>query len=233
MPLISCLVITGFTLIPRTTSSVLRTRGALCQGKSLHHCLGDLEAPPFCLLSRSSTGNPLDNKAHPMANTSQALDLEGIIHREMHEIAEQIRIMNEINACLVQHLATNNPPPPIAPIPNEADWARHSYRVGDQDSQSRHSTSQRNSAKSHPHQSMSLHSRHGRNFAMSESRSSSRILDTTGEETKRRGRSPCRDDQALKCRDKSTTQKIKDRDARIDAINTGTNGPVTVDTLIK
>ncbi|GFS36231.1 hypothetical protein Acr_00g0044820 [Actinidia rufa] len=33
-------------------------------------------------------------------------------------------------------------------------------------------------------------------------------------------------------RDKSTTQKIKDLDARIDAINTGANIPITVDALI-
>ena len=34
-----------------------------------------------------------------MASTNQALDLEGI-HREMHGIADQIKIMNEINARL-------------------------------------------------------------------------------------------------------------------------------------
>ncbi|GFZ18658.1 hypothetical protein Acr_27g0003970 [Actinidia rufa] len=45
-----------------------------------------------------------------MANTSQASDLEGL-HREMHGIAEQIRIMNENNARLIQHLSMNNPPP--------------------------------------------------------------------------------------------------------------------------
>ena len=39
-----------------------------------------------------------------MANTSQAPDLEGL-HREMHGIAEQIRIMNENNARLIQHLS--------------------------------------------------------------------------------------------------------------------------------
>ena len=43
-----------------------------------------------------------------MANTSQASDLEGL-YREMHGIAEQIRIMNENNALLIQHLTTNNP----------------------------------------------------------------------------------------------------------------------------
>ncbi|GFS38115.1 hypothetical protein Acr_00g0055790 [Actinidia rufa] len=48
----------------------------------------------------------------------------------------------------------------------------------------------------------------------------------------RRGRSPCRNDQAPKRRDKSTTQKIKDLDAHIDTINTDTNS-ITMDTLIR
>ena len=51
-----------------------------------------------------------------MANTSQTPNLEGL-HREMHGIAEQIRIMNENNVCLIQPLTTNNPsPPPAVPI---------------------------------------------------------------------------------------------------------------------
>ena len=45
--------------------------------------------------------------------------------------------------------------------------------------------------------------------------------------------SPCRDDQAHKRRDKSTTQKIKDLDAWIDTINTGVKAPITVDALIR
>ncbi|GFZ06699.1 hypothetical protein Acr_18g0008690 [Actinidia rufa] len=52
------------------------------------------------LLPKQSTNNPLDNRAQPMANTCQALNLDGI-HREMYGIAEQIRIMNEINVPLV------------------------------------------------------------------------------------------------------------------------------------
>ena len=52
------------------------------------------------LLPKQSTSKPLDNKAHPMENAGQAPDLEGI-HREMHGIAEQIKIMNEINVRLV------------------------------------------------------------------------------------------------------------------------------------
>ena len=50
-----------------------------------------------------------------MTNTSQVLDLEGIIHREMHGIIEKIKVLNEINARLLKHLATNNLPPPAAP----------------------------------------------------------------------------------------------------------------------
>lgn len=52
------------------------------------------------LLSRQNISSPLDNRTPSMASVGQAPDLEGI-HREMHEIAEQIRIMNEINARLV------------------------------------------------------------------------------------------------------------------------------------
>ena len=44
---------------------------------------------------------------------------------------------------------------------------------------------------------------------------------------------PYQDDRALRWQDESTTQKIKDLNARIDAINTSVNTPVTVDALIK
>ncbi|GFZ20946.1 hypothetical protein Acr_29g0001080 [Actinidia rufa] len=81
-----------------------------------------------------STSSPLDNRAHLMANTSQAPNLEGI-RREMHGIAEKIRVMNEINARLVQHLAINNLPP-TAPIPKDADRSRRSRRSSDYESQS-------------------------------------------------------------------------------------------------
>ncbi|GFY90845.1 hypothetical protein Acr_07g0010420 [Actinidia rufa] len=67
------------------------------------------------LLSRPSISSSLDNRVHPMANTSQPPDLEGI-HLEMYGIVEQIRIMNEINARQVQHLATNSSPPSTAPF---------------------------------------------------------------------------------------------------------------------
>ena len=38
----------------------------------------------------------------------------------MYGITEQIRVMNEINACLVQHLTTNNLPPAAAPVQEKA-----------------------------------------------------------------------------------------------------------------
>ena len=62
---------------------------------------------------------------------------------------------------------------------------------------------------------------------------SSRTIDMKGEETKRKGRSPHRDDPRYRHRDKSTTQKIKDLDARINAIKIGTNALIIVDALIK
>ena len=58
-----------------------------------------------------------------MVNTSQAPDLKGI-HSEMHKIAEQIRIMNEINARLVQHIAINNLPLVTTHVHEEADQSR-------------------------------------------------------------------------------------------------------------
>ena len=54
----------------------------------------------------------------------------------MHGIAEYIRIMNDFNAHLVQHLATNNLPPAIALVHEEADQSRISRRLGDRDYQS-------------------------------------------------------------------------------------------------
>ena len=45
--------------------------------------------------------------------------------------------------------------------------------------------------------------------------------------------SHCRDDQTNRCRDKSTTQKIKDLDTQIDAINTTVKEPVTLNALTR
>ena len=90
-----------------------------------------------CLLSRPSTSSPLDNRAHPMTDTNQAPYLEGL-YREMHVIAEQIRMLNEINARILQHLATNNSPTATTHIIKEVDRSRHSHRSSDQDSQKYH-----------------------------------------------------------------------------------------------
>ena len=108
--------------------------------------------------NKQSTSSPLDNRSHPMANVDQAPNLEGI-HREMHSIAEHIKIMNELNARLVKHHAKNNPPPPTAPVPEDTDRSRRSHRLGDQDSHNRHSVGRGHLARSRQHQLASLHSR--------------------------------------------------------------------------
>ncbi|GFZ09317.1 hypothetical protein Acr_20g0011250 [Actinidia rufa] len=61
-------------------------------------------------LPRPSASSPLDNRAPPMANASQAPDLEGL-HHEIHGMPEQMRVMNENNARLIQLLAAANPQP--------------------------------------------------------------------------------------------------------------------------
>ena len=55
-----------------------------------------------------------------MANAGQAPDFEGI-HREMHDIVEQIRLMNELNARLVQYLVTNKPPLATTLVPEDVN----------------------------------------------------------------------------------------------------------------
>ena len=84
------------------------------------------------------TSSHLDNRVQSMLNTSQASNLEGL-HCEMHGIVEKIRIMNENNACLIQHLSTNKPPLPTAPIP-EVSRSLHPHQLGDRESQSHQST---------------------------------------------------------------------------------------------
>ncbi|GFZ16171.1 hypothetical protein Acr_25g0005800 [Actinidia rufa] len=83
-------------------------------------------------LPRPSASSHLDNRARPMANISQASNLEGL-HHEIHGMAEQMRIMNENNACLIEHLIANNPPPPASPAPSH-----RSHRFGDNESQNHH-----------------------------------------------------------------------------------------------
>ncbi|GFZ02411.1 hypothetical protein Acr_15g0010190 [Actinidia rufa] len=157
------------------------------------------------LLPRPSTNSLVPNQAHTMADNSQAPNIEGL-HREMHGIAEQIRIMNENNACLIQHLATNNPPSPATPIPLEIEWSHCSRRSGNYESQNRQSTA---------------------------SETSRWTCEVRDEMIRIRGRSPRREDREPICRGRSTTQKIRNLDARIDAINTGANAYVTVDALVR
>ncbi|GFY93767.1 hypothetical protein Acr_09g0002130 [Actinidia rufa] len=66
----------------------------------------------------------------------------------------------------------------------------------------------------------------------SSSSSESSGIPTVECEKARRGRSPCRGDR-IGARNRSTSQKIRDLDAQLDAINTGTCALVTVDTLIR
>ncbi|GFZ01925.1 hypothetical protein Acr_15g0005340 [Actinidia rufa] len=134
-------------------------------------------------LPRPSASSPLDNRAPPMANASQVPDLEGL-HHEIHGMAEQMRVMNENNARLIQLLAAANPQP-----------------------QQRHPS-------------------------LMSSDLATLIAQEIVLTTVRRGRSPNRGDHT-EARDKSTSQKIRDLDARLDAINTGTNAPVTVDALVR
>ncbi|GFS39342.1 hypothetical protein Acr_00g0062390 [Actinidia rufa] len=69
------------------------------------------------LLSRPSTSSPLENRAHPMANASQAPDLEAS-----------------------NHLTMNNPPSSATPIQEEANRSCRSHQSSGRDSQSRQST---------------------------------------------------------------------------------------------
>ncbi|GFZ14623.1 hypothetical protein Acr_24g0008130 [Actinidia rufa] len=165
-------------------------------------------------LPRPSASSPPDNRAHPMANPGQIPDLEGL-HREIHGMAEQMRIMNENNGRLMQLLAAANPPLPAAPVP-DIERSRHSNRSGDRS------------------QNISTERVRERHRAPSPSlieRSSSSESSKTPTRA-RRERSPHRGNH-IDVRNKSTSQKIQDLDARLDAINTGTNAPVTVDTLIR
>ncbi|GFY97661.1 hypothetical protein Acr_12g0002020 [Actinidia rufa] len=83
------------------------------------------------LLPRSNASSPLDYRPHPMANNSQALDLEGF-YREIHGMTKHMRIMNENHARLILHLTANNSPPPLSVSP------RRSYCTSDNESQSHH-----------------------------------------------------------------------------------------------
>ncbi|GFY87150.1 hypothetical protein Acr_05g0007890 [Actinidia rufa] len=150
-----------------------------------------------------------------MANPAQAPDLEGL-HREIHDMAEQMRIMNENNGRLMQLLAAANPPLPAAPLVTEVERSRHSNRSG---KRSRNISADQVGRGRRQAPSSSLREKSSSESSKTPTRS-------------RRGRSPRRGDHA-RARDKSTSQKIRDLDARLDAINTGTNAPVTVDALVR
>ncbi|GFY81798.1 hypothetical protein Acr_02g0000380 [Actinidia rufa] len=166
-------------------------------------------------LPRPSASSPPGNRSRPMANPAQAPDLEGL-HREIHDMAEQMRIMNENNGRLMQLLAAANPPLPAAPFVPEVERSRHSNCSGNR---SRNISADQVGRGRRQAPSSSL-----REKSSSESSKTPTRL--------RRGRSPRRGDH-VRARDKSTSQKIRDLDARLDAINTGVGAPVTVDTLIK
>ncbi|GFZ06509.1 hypothetical protein Acr_18g0006790 [Actinidia rufa] len=150
-----------------------------------------------------------------MANSGQAPDLEGL-HCEMHDMAEQMRIMNENNGRLMQLLAAANPPLPAAPPVPDIERSRHSNRSGDR---SQNISANRVGRGRRQAPSSSLREKSSSESSKTPTRS-------------RKGRSPHRGDH-IRARDKSTSQKIRDLDARLDAINTGMNAPVTVDTLIR
>ncbi|GFZ06494.1 hypothetical protein Acr_18g0006640 [Actinidia rufa] len=166
-------------------------------------------------LPRPSASSPLDNRAPPMANASQVPDLEGL-HHEIHGMAEQMRVMNENNARLIQLLAAANPQPPAALSIPDVERSRHSNRSGD----CSHNVSTERARDRHRAPSPSLRER---SSSSESSQTRSRM---------RRGRSPHRGGNT-RARDKSTSQKIRDLDARLDAINTGTNAPITVDALVR
>ncbi|GFZ15850.1 hypothetical protein Acr_25g0002590 [Actinidia rufa] len=166
-------------------------------------------------LPRPSASSPLDNRAPPMANASQVPDLEDL-HHEIHGMAEQMRVMNENNTRLIQLLAAANPQPPAAPSVPDVERSRHSNCSGDRS----HNVSTERARGRRRAPSPSLHER---SSSSESSQTRSRV---------RRGRSPRRGDHT-KARDKSTSQRIRNLDARLDAINTGTNAPVTVDTLVR
>ena len=96
-----------------------------------------------------------------MANSNQVPNLKGI-HRKMHDIAEQIRVMNELNARLVQHL-TQTPALTTVPILKGLNRSHRSHRYGDQDTFRNHQNASHVRFMQSPHrQSPNLHTRYGR-----------------------------------------------------------------------
>ncbi|XP_057478775.1 uncharacterized protein LOC130766092 [Actinidia eriantha] len=164
----------------------------------------DLERVKYQPISVPSS--PLDNRAHPMANTSQAPDLEGL-HREIHAPRRG------------QSTASGHTSHP------DIERSHHSHRLGDDHSQNRSTGRVRRGRRRSPSPP-----RHESSSSL-KSRLSSKTQEAKGEEV-RRGRSPRRNEQTRR-RNTSTSQKIRDLDARLDAINTGASAPVIVDALIR
>ncbi|GFY87157.1 hypothetical protein Acr_05g0007960 [Actinidia rufa] len=143
-------------------------------------------------LSRPSASSPPGNKSHPMANSSQDPDLEGL-RREVHVMAEQMRIMNENNGRLMQLLTAANPQPLAAPSVPDIERSRHSNRSED---------------RSH---NVSTERARGRLRAPSSSLREKSSSESSKTPTRsRRGRSPHRGDH-IRARDKQTEQPFTGR----------------------
>ncbi|GFZ17148.1 hypothetical protein Acr_26g0004180 [Actinidia rufa] len=127
-------VLSGLTLAVYCCSSAQVSRFGAVYGNDNSHPSMHLRSH---LLPRPSASSPLDYGAHPMVNTNQTPNLEGL-HREIHDMAEQMRIMNENNARLIQHLTTS-PLPQAAPHVLEVQRPRCSNRSGGEESHSHHS----------------------------------------------------------------------------------------------
>ena len=120
-----------------------------------------------------------------------------------------------------------NPPPLAAPPIPDVERSRRSRRLGDH-SQNHSTGRERRERRRLPSPAPS---RREKSLSSSEFGASSKTprVEDGGV---RRGRSPRRNDQA-QSRNMSTSQKIRDLDARLDAINTGACILVTVDTLVR
>ncbi|GFY87355.1 hypothetical protein Acr_05g0009940 [Actinidia rufa] len=108
------------------------------------------------------------------------------------------------------------PQPPAAPSIPDVERSHHSNRSGGRS----HNVSTERARGRRRAPSLSIRER---SSSSESSQTRSRV---------RRGRSPRRGDHT-QARDKSTSQRIRDLDARLNAINTRTNAPVTVDTLVR
>ncbi|GFY84700.1 hypothetical protein Acr_03g0014740 [Actinidia rufa] len=115
-------------------------------------------------------------------------------------------------------MANASPVPDLEAAPSipDIERSRHSNHSGDRS----HNVSTERARDRHRAPSPSLRER---SSSSESSQTRSRM---------RRGRSPHRGGNT-RARDKSTSQKIRDLDARLDAINTGTNAPITVDALVR